>query len=383
MIPVYRYLQTTHDLQQAVSELLQAAPAVVGIDTEFTRQHTYWPILELVQLAYHQTILIVDCRVIDCLEPLKDVLQHPTMDKVFHAARQDIEGLFYRLQIVPNRVIDLQIAAAFSGYGPAISLRDLVKALLGDDIDKGQQFGHWHQRPLTQDQLTYAARDAWYLIVLYPLIESNLIQLGRQEWPQEYYQQIMESIHNALSPLKAWQRLGHYGLSRSAVIMASALAMVRETIAQELNISRQRILEDIALIEWVRHEDRLPQALLSLSPNHQHRFNDMKSHIIQALQDPLVYPVLDRLYRSQKTRKHQLTDDARQRFHALQQSLAVVADHLAIPVTYLASTDMVFAYIDASDHPHPFTTSWRAPHVVAILEEIQKPIKKAHDAVLY
>ncbi len=47
--------------------------------------------------------------------------------KVFHAARQDIEFIYLKAEIVPAPVFDTQVAAMVCGYGDSISYVNLVK----------------------------------------------------------------------------------------------------------------------------------------------------------------------------------------------------------------------------------------------------------------
>ena len=75
----------------------QARAEFVTVDTEFMRDRTYWPDLCLVQVAGPEEAAVIDplSGGID-LAPLFKLMARPTVLKVFHAARQDIE-IFYKL----------------------------------------------------------------------------------------------------------------------------------------------------------------------------------------------------------------------------------------------------------------------------------------------
>src|SRR4029079_6506839 len=75
----------------------QTSAEFVAIDTEFMRERTYWPILCLAQGAGPDEAVAVDALSpgLD-LAPLLALMADPTVPKVFHAARQDLE-IFYHL----------------------------------------------------------------------------------------------------------------------------------------------------------------------------------------------------------------------------------------------------------------------------------------------
>src|SRR5882672_3370437 len=75
----------------------QNGAGFVAVDTEFMRERTYWPILCLVQVAGPDEAVAIDALApgID-LAPLLALMADPTILKVFHAARQDLE-IFFQL----------------------------------------------------------------------------------------------------------------------------------------------------------------------------------------------------------------------------------------------------------------------------------------------
>lgn len=56
------------------------------------------------------------------------------------------------------------------------SLGDLVQLCLGKKLDKSNQFSNWENRPLRQEQLVYAALDAYCLIEMYDIIKRQCDQ---------------------------------------------------------------------------------------------------------------------------------------------------------------------------------------------------------------
>ena len=76
----------------------------ITVDTEFLREHTFWPKLCLIQTAGDGFEGMIDplAEGID-LQPFYDLLVNPTVTKVMHGCRQDIEIFTNRPALSPRR----------------------------------------------------------------------------------------------------------------------------------------------------------------------------------------------------------------------------------------------------------------------------------------
>jgi ribonuclease D len=140
-----------------------AAQSAIGLDTEFLRERTFFPKLCLLQLSVDGKIYCVDTLNVGSLEALIPALTAPHTRKLIHAARQDLEALYLTSKQVLSPVFDTQIAAACVGLKPQMGYAELVNTLLDVTIPKGQTRTDWSKRPLTREQLDYAADDVLYL----------------------------------------------------------------------------------------------------------------------------------------------------------------------------------------------------------------------------
>src|SRR4051794_12940298 len=152
---------------------LQTAP-FVAVDTEFMRETTYWPILCLIQAASPTDAAVIDplAEGIE-LSPFLALLKNDKVEKIFHAARQDVE-IFNNLGAMPCPLFDTQNAAMAAGFGEQVAYDSLVRSMLKIDLDKSSRFTDWARRPLSDSQLTYALADVTHLATLYPMLRDKL-----------------------------------------------------------------------------------------------------------------------------------------------------------------------------------------------------------------
>ena len=214
------------------------------------RERTYWPELCVVQLAGDHEVAVVDAEApgID-LAPLGELLADQAVMKVFHAARQDIEIFVLRFGDVPRPLFDTQIAAMVAGFGDQVGYDALVASLTGGSIDKAHRFSDWSARPLSASQITYAAADVTYLRKVYTRLCARLEKDGRLEWVAEEMAELADPATYRADPEAMWERLRPRSSNRRFLGMLQALAAWREREAQRVNIPRQRLLRDEALLE--------------------------------------------------------------------------------------------------------------------------------------
>lgn len=226
----------------------------VTVDTEFMRERTYWPKLCLVQLGGERDTVAVDPLAEGInLRPLFELLANGKVMKVFHAARQDVE-IFYNLTgQVPLPMFDTQVAAMVCGFGEAASYETLVDKLAGAKIDKSSRFTDWSNRPLTEKQTTYALADVSYLRIVYEKLRSQLESSGRSEWVREEMGVLINPATYCVDPREIWRRFKWRADKPRLRALLRELAAWRELEAQRLNVPRNRVVRDEALLEIAYH----------------------------------------------------------------------------------------------------------------------------------
>jgi ribonuclease D len=231
----------------ALARALESQPSI-GLDTEFLRERTFFPKLCLLQLAAGGQIWCVDTLRIGNLDPLMPALTAAAARKVIHAARQDLEAVYLSTKRVMTTVFDTQIAAGCIGLKPQIGYAELVKTLLDVTVPKGQTRTDWSKRPLTREQLKYAADDVAYLGDVASRLSARLRELKREHWVLEDCLALEDKKLYEPDPAQAWGRLrGLAQLEPAPRARAKAAAVWREKLARARDLPRAWILSDAAI----------------------------------------------------------------------------------------------------------------------------------------
>ncbi|MDH4146513.1 MAG: HRDC domain-containing protein [Acidimicrobiia bacterium] len=217
-----------------------------ALDTEFHRERTYFPKLALVQLAWGDgELVLIDPLEVD-VRALAPLLDGPGL-AILHAASQDLEVLELACGTIPAQLFDTQMAAAFVGYGQP-SLSDLHDRLLGGTLPKGNRLTDWLRRPLSQDQLTYAASDVARLVEMANLLLADLDRRGRRRWVEDECELMRSRARTLRDPDEAWTRIREVRhLRGQAVGVARAVAAWRERRAAEIDQPTRHVLADLAV----------------------------------------------------------------------------------------------------------------------------------------
>ena len=261
-IPIADPVHDRARLAELAAEL--AAAPVIGVDTEFMRERTYRPQLCLLQLATPARCECVDPLGDIDFEPLRPALSGARTVKILHAARQDLEVLWPLFGAVAP-LFDTQVAAALTGLPAQVGYGELVRRLMGVEIDKSHTRTDWSRRPLSAAQLAYAVDDVRYLPPLRDALLEQLDRLGRRGWLEEEMQPLATESSLFVDPERAHERLkGLQELDPDRQRLARLLAAWRERRASDRNRPRTWILDDAGLRAILTAAPRSAAALQAL-----------------------------------------------------------------------------------------------------------------------
>ena len=251
-----RWIDTPEALRELVGTLTQEPR--VGIDTEFHRERTYWPVCALVQVGWSDGRALIDPLAVD-LEPLGDVLVGRTI--VMHAAGQDLEVFRRSVGVVPDDLFDTQIAASFLGMS-SIGLAPLVKKVVGVDLAKGDRLTDWLARPLPDGALAYAEADVVHLFDLHDELLAGLEARDRVEWVRSECDAMVAKSLVDSDPDTAWWRVKEARRLRGrAAAIAQEVGKWREAHAASSDRPLRSVLPDLALAGVAQRPPKTVEAL--------------------------------------------------------------------------------------------------------------------------
>lgn len=256
-------IQSDSALRQACAQWMNAE--AIGIDTEFVRERTFYPLPALIQVSDAGGVALIDIPALKDLNALKRVLAAATPVKVMHAFSEDLEVLTVAAGCEPESVFDSQIAGAFAGYGFSLGYRGLVEVMLGIFLDKGETRSDWLRRPLSESQLRYAALDAEYLLPMREKLDAELNALGRRTWLEEEIGHVRRARERDKRPELAYLKVkDRLRLNPEGHVLLRALAEWREREAMARDLPRRHVLADYALVEIAQSNPHNADALRSL-----------------------------------------------------------------------------------------------------------------------
>ncbi len=111
---------------------------------------------------------------------LKALLVNPAVTKIFHYARFDVAVLKQYLGVDTAPLYCTKIASKLTRtYTDRHGLKDLIKELLGIELNKQQQSSDWGAHVLSDAQKQYAAQDVLYLHEMKTRLDQMLEREGR------------------------------------------------------------------------------------------------------------------------------------------------------------------------------------------------------------
>jgi ribonuclease D len=112
---------------------------------------------------------------------LKALFTDANVTKIFHYARFDVAVIKYYLGVDTAPLYCTKIASKLTRtYTDRHGLKDLVKELLGVELNKQQQSSDWGAHMLSDSQKQYAAQDVVYLHELKARLDQMLSREGRE-----------------------------------------------------------------------------------------------------------------------------------------------------------------------------------------------------------
>jgi ribonuclease D len=229
-------------------------------------------------------IFLIDALADVDTDPLAALLGDPEIEVVLHAGRQDVAILRRAWRTELNNIFDTQIAAGFTGASAQAGYGNLLGSVLGQRVGKTASYTRWDARPLTAEQLGYAAEDVAHLLQLADEIQRRLDRSGRAEWAHEECRRL-EAATDERDPETAWERLPRVGqLDPRSRAVAQTLAAWRERTASDLDRPVGSIVADPALVELAKRRPSSTQGLEQIRGLHPPTIKRRGEAILEAIE---------------------------------------------------------------------------------------------------
>ena len=267
---MFQFIHQQKDFENVLA--LMSQNSTYGLDTEFIKVDTLWPKLGVFQINVNDQIYLLDGTSLNLSAFWEKLFK--AQQNIFHACSEDIDLIYHYAQKKNlDNVFDTQVGMSFLGHGLQVSYQNALKTMLNVDIDKGQTRSDWLARPLSDEQLNYAANDVLYLMQLADKVQTDLKQNYLLDFAQEDCRNLTQEIGEETPLELLYQDVGNYRHSRRQLMQLQQLAVWREQMVKALNQPRSFILRNSTMLDLV---EKNPKNQFQLST-----IKDLRAHIVR------------------------------------------------------------------------------------------------------
>jgi ribonuclease D len=239
------------------------AEAVIAVDTESNSFHVYRERVCLLQISTRAEDFVVDPLAVD-VAPLGPVLRDGRVT-VLHGADYDVRCLKRAYGWALPGLFDTMAAARRLGRA-GLGLSALVESHFGVRLSKANQRSDWGRRPLTREQIAYAALDTHFLLPLHDLLAGELAQRGALDEARREFDRIAAAEpRERVFDGEGWRRLkGARDLDPEGRRVLAALWLAREEQARASDRPPFKVLAEPTMVEVARRRPRTAAELESV-----------------------------------------------------------------------------------------------------------------------
>jgi len=245
------FIDTENAWQEALPALREST--ALALDTETDSFFAYRPKICLLQITVEGGDYILDPLADFALDALGEILADEKREVILHAAENDVIHMQHEFGWRIARLFDTQVTSFILGT-PPYSLAGVLETRFDVKLDKRMQRSDWSRRPLSNEQIEYAANDTRYLLPLASELKERAAEVGRiaeieaecariagRSWTPEPFDP------DGFRRMNGAKDLDDMGLS-----ILSALYLFRHELADKRNRAPYRIVADHALVAIAR-----------------------------------------------------------------------------------------------------------------------------------
>lgn len=264
------------------------------MDLEFIPERTYEPEICLVQVATDRQAYIIDPYEVEDISEVWKRVAEPGILKVLHAGDQDLDLMHQSCGLLPQNVLDTQIAAGFIGFGYPIGYGKLLNQLLNISINKSESFTDWTNRPLSKSQIEYALEDVKHLLDLHDKLFDVLAEKERSNWVIDECKRYSDPSYYQRDRSRDFMRVkGASSLGRKGLAVLRELSDWRHNEASRINRPLKSILADNVMFEFARHPPRNQSDIQRIRGIRPDQVKQYSNAILAAVESALKLPESD------------------------------------------------------------------------------------------
>jgi ribonuclease D len=261
---------------------------VVALDTESNSFHVYRERVCLIQVSTASGDWLVDPLAADP-RPLGPALAAAPV-VVLHGADYDVRCLKREWAFTLPGLFDTMAAARRLGWRE-IGLSALVERQFGVRLSKAFQRSDWGRRPLSPEQVRYAALDTHYLARLHEQLARDLAARGLDEEARREFARIAAvEPRPKVFDREAWRKLkGARDLDAEGRAVLARLWVAREERASAADRPPFKIMSPETMVELARRRPRGVDAMLAVpgvTPTVLRRMADAIGEAVEAAASP-------------------------------------------------------------------------------------------------
>jgi ribonuclease D len=333
-----QYINTPEQLAKLCEDIKNAP--WLALDTEFLREKTYYSKFCLLQIATPKWVVCVDPIALPELGMLFDAIYNPAIVKVFHSCHQDLE-IFYQLTgKVPGPIFDTQVAAPLLGYQDNPGYAMLVSSLLNVNLNKAHTRADWSRRPLSEEEIQYAADDVIYLCQIYQIMLQKLAALDRADWLKHDF----KALENPNT------------LTGKQLSIVQALAQWRENTAQAEDRPKTWILRDELIFDMAKQQPETVTDLANIRGINErtvHRYGKKLCELIAVAKNNDPIPLKEKERSIKKNQQHEAILDI------LTALVRIRAEENSLNPTILATRKDLEVLLFNEEDDCPLLHGWR------------------------
>ncbi len=226
----------------AALQSLRTQPSL-AFDLEFdSHRNAYGVNLCLVQVASSDVCYIIDPLTELDMRALWDVFEDASIRKIVHSPGEDLR-LLHSLGCFPKNVFDTEVVAKLLNYEQT-SLSAMLDAKLGYSLNKAQQRSNWLRRPLSKEQIAYAAEDVTGLHALREILVEEAEAAGLTPFVDEEQEALSTTIHQSERRDFFLKPGDVMNLSPYDQQVLNALFCFRDELARKLNRPAFQVMDE-------------------------------------------------------------------------------------------------------------------------------------------